>query len=202
MPQSSPSLSLPNMLTVGRILAIPVIVLLIFSGVPLLRWLALILFIVAAITDLFDGLLARMLGQTSDLGRMLDPIADKLLVAALLLTFAFDRSFTLFDLIPAFAILLREIFIAGLREFLGERQVVLHVSLLAKYKTTIQLIALGLVLAEPLLPGIRYIADAGLWIAAILTVWTGYSYWQAAWPHFNAAPVSQPVVDPEADIQE
>lgn len=165
------------MLTVGRILAIPVIVLLIISGSDVLRWLALLLFIVAAITDFLDGFLARILSQMSPLGRMLDPIADKLLVAALLLAFAFDHTFSVFDLIPATAILMREVFVAGLREFLGTQNVVMAVSRLAKYKTALQLIALGFVLAEPIVPGLRFISDIFLWGAALLTVWTGYAYW-------------------------
>lgn len=172
-----PGLNLPNMLTVGRILAIPVIVVLAISGSDVLRWLALAIFIVAAITDFLDGFLARVMGQMSDLGRMLDPIADKLLVAALLLAFAFDRTFSVFDLIPATAILLREVFVAGLREYLGTKNIVLPVSWLAKYKTTVQLISMGFLLAEPLFPSLRFISDLLLWGAAVLTVWTGYSYW-------------------------
>lgn len=178
-------MSLPNMLTVGRIAAIPVIALLVLSGVDLLRWLALLLFILAALTDLLDGLLARLMGETSDLGRMLDPIADKLLVGALLIVFAFDHTFTIFDLIPALAILLREIFISGLREYLATREIQMPVSWLAKYKTSIQLVALGLVMAEPLLPGIRYLSDFALWVAGIITLWTGYSYWRGAYKHMD-----------------
>lgn len=180
-----PGLNLPNMLTVGRILAIPVIILLIISGSDVMRWLALILFIVAAITDFLDGFLARILGQMSPLGRMLDPIADKLLVAALLLAFAFDHTFSVFDLIPATAILLREVFVAGLREFLGTQNVVMPVSRLAKYKTALQLVALGFLLAEAVVPGLRFISDLLLWSAALLTVWTGYAYWRGVQENLN-----------------
>lgn len=188
--QSTPPkrLSLPNMLTVSRIIAIPVIVVLAITGVDLFRWLALLVFILAAITDFLDGFLARIMGETSHLGRMLDPIADKLLVGALLIAFAWDRTFSVFDLIPAIAIMMREIFVAGLREYLGSREIVLHVSMLAKYKTTVQLIALGICMAEPLVPGIRLIADAGLWLAGILTIWTGWGYWRSA-NEFMKSPV-------------
>lgn len=175
------ALSLPNLLTVLRILAIPVIVVLTISGVDLFRWIALALYVAAAITDYLDGLLARLLNESSDLGRMLDPIADKLLVGALLIAFAWDHTFSVFDLIPATAILLREIFVSGLREYLGGSNIVLPVSMLAKYKTTIQLIALGFCLAEPLLPGLRLLTDLLLWLAAALTLWTGFNYWRGAW---------------------
>lgn len=175
------SLSLPNLLTVLRILAIPVIVILVLPGPGLLRSLALVLYVLAAVTDFFDGMLARMMNEVSPLGRMLDPIADKLLVAALLITFAYDHTFSLLDLIPALAILLREIFVSGLREFMGTRNVILHVSKLAKYKTTVQLVALGLFMAEPMAPEIWLICEVVLWLAAFLTVWTGWNYWQSAW---------------------
>ena len=180
-------LSLPNMLTVARIVAIPVIVTLAIMPGPndMFRWLALLIYILAAITDFLDGFLARILSQTSPLGRMLDPIADKLLVGALLIILAWDRTFSAFDLIPATAIMLREIFVPGLREFLGAKSVIVHVSWLAKYKTTLQLIAMGILLAEPLMPGLRLISDIALWAAAILTVWTGWSYWKGAQQHFR-----------------
>ncbi len=184
----SKSLSLPNLLTVLRIVAIPVIVILVLPGPGILRLLGLILYFFAAITDFFDGLLARMMGETSPLGRMLDPIADKLLVGALIITFAFDHTFSLLDLIPALAILLREIFVSGLREFMGTQNVILHVSVLAKYKTTVQLIALGILMAEPMAPEIWLIAEVVLWLAAFLTVWTGWNYWQSAWKTMTAKP--------------
>jgi len=182
---AKPGLSLPNLLTVLRIVAIPVIVVLAITDLGLFRWLAFILYVLAAVTDFFDGLLARIMNDISPLGRMLDPIADKLLVGALLIAFAWDRTFSLFDLVPAIAIMLREIFVSGLREFLGTKNVIMHVSWLAKYKTAVQLIALGICMLEPLLGGIRLIGDAALWLAAILTVWTGWSYWSFAWKHMT-----------------
>lgn len=180
------NLSLPNLLTISRIVAIPAIVVLAISDIDLFRWLALGLFILAAITDFFDGFLARILGQTSPLGRMLDPIADKLLVGALLIAFAWDRTFSMFDLIPAIAILMREIFVAGLREYLGGKNVVMPVSWLAKYKTAVQLIALGILLAEPLVPDLRLVSDGALWLAALLTIWTGWSYWTSMSKHMRS----------------
>lgn len=176
---------LPNWLTYGRIAAVPVIMVLILAGHPALRWIALILYAAAAITDYYDGYFARKYGTVSPIGRMLDPIADKLLVGALLLVFCFDRSFGLWDLIPATIILLREIFVPGLREFMGTERIVVPVSKLAKYKTTVQLVALGVVIAEPLIYGMREVSDILLWAAAILTAITGWQYWTSVTKHLR-----------------
>lgn len=175
---------LPNWLTYGRIAAIPVIMVLILSGSTGLRWLALLLYIAAAVTDYFDGYLARKYGTVSPIGRMLDPIADKLLVGALLLIFCFDGTFGVWDLIPATIILLREIFVSGLREFMGTENIVVPVSKLAKYKTTVQLVAIGVLVAEPLVMGMREVSDILLWAAAILTLITGWQYWQGVTASF------------------
>jgi cardiolipin synthase (CMP-forming) len=177
--------SIPNLLTYGRIAAIPLIVLLLATGHPALRWLALILYLAAAVTDFLDGYLARRWNQSSPLGRMLDPIADKLLVGALIVTFAWDRSFAWWDLIPALAILLREIFVSGLREFLGPKNVVVKVTQLAKWKTTAQLLALTFIFLTPLLSGAGFVAELLLWLSGIMTVVTGAQYFQTAWPHLS-----------------
>src|SRR6185437_1426700 len=168
--------SLPNLLTYGRIVAIPVIVALLVAGSGPLRWLALILYLTAAVSDFFDGYLARRWNQISPLGRMLDPIADKLLVGALIVAFAWDRSLAAWDLIPALAILLREIFVSGLREYLGPKNVIVKVSRLAKWKTTVQLLALTFIFLAPLLAGAGLVAELLLWLAGILTVITGAQY--------------------------
>ena len=136
--------TLPNLITLARILVIPVICVFVVSGWPLLQWLALLLFIIAAVSDWVDGYLARRMNLGSAVGRMLDPIADKLLVGALLVTLAWTRDLSALDLIPAIAILLREIFVSGLREYLGNAGVTIPVSFLAKWKTTVQLVALAL----------------------------------------------------------
>jgi cardiolipin synthase len=176
-------MSLPNQLTIGRILAIPVICIFVLIGWDWLRWLALILYIAAALTDWLDGFLARRMNLNSALGKMLDPIADKLLVGALIVTFAWTRDFTAWDLLPAIAILLREIFVAGLREYLGNRSISVPVTFMAKWKTTAQLVALALIMAAPMLLGLAFIAHFALWVAAILTVWTGWEYLRSTWPH-------------------
>ena len=177
--------SLPNLITIGRILAIPLICWLLASGDLALRAVALVLYIIAAASDWLDGYLARRQGLASPLGQMLDPIADKLLVGALLVVLAWDGSFSGWDLIPAIAILLREIFVSGLREFLGAREVVVKVSQLAKWKTTVQLVALAVVILEGVVPGFRLPSDILLWLAGMLTVWTGTQYLVAGWPHLD-----------------
>ena len=180
--------SLPNQLTLARIAAIPVICVLIVIGWDWLRWIALAIYVAAAITDWLDGFLARRLGQGSDLGKMLDPIADKLLVGALLITFAWTRDFSAWELAPAIAIMVREIFVAGLREYLGGKAVSVPVTFLAKWKTTLQLVALFFVFVDGLLPSFGFISGALLWLAAILTVWTGWQYLASTWVHFASPP--------------
>jgi len=184
----SGAMNLPNLLTYGRIAAIPVICLLLAVGGTLLGWIALLLYIAAAVTDWLDGYLARRMNQGTPLGRMLDPIADKLLVGALLIVLAWNGSFSALDLVPAIAILLREIFVPGLREFLGPLNIVVHVTKLAKWKTTVQLVALGVVIAERLIPGLGLVSDIALWLAGLLTVWTGWQYFAGALPHLVGEP--------------
>lgn len=178
-------MSIPNILTLLRIFAIPVIIAAdIYFGTTG-RWVAVILFIVAALTDYVDGYLARKWNQISDLGRMLDPIADKLLVAAMLLYFAYRGDLAGIDIWAAVIITCREIFISGLREFMGDKKITLHVSQLAKWKTTIQLVALVIILAAPLFQMSGTIGSIALWAAAILTAWTGWQYLSAALPHLS-----------------
>jgi CDP-diacylglycerol--glycerol-3-phosphate 3-phosphatidyltransferase len=178
-------LSLPNLLTIGRIVAIPVICWLLIAGGPVAGWVAVVLYIAAAITDWLDGYLARRMNIVSGLGRMLDPIADKLLVGALLIALAYTHQLSALDLIPAVAIMVREIFVSGLREFLGPRNVVVHVTPLAKWKTTVQLVALTVVMLESLIPGLGLVSDILLWLAGILTVITGTQYFLGALPHLD-----------------
>jgi cardiolipin synthase len=179
----SPLTSIPNIITITRIAAIPLIVWLLMTGDIGLRIVALVLYVVAAASDWLDGYLARKWNQVSPLGRMLDPIADKLLVGIVIAALAWDGSFSGLDMIPVTAILFREFFISGLREFLGNTKVVLPVSTLAKWKTTAQLVALAIVMLERIVPGLGLVSDIVLWVAGILTVWTGWQYLRASWPH-------------------
>jgi cardiolipin synthase len=181
----SPLTQIPNLITIARILAIVPVIALVMTGDTNLRIVALVLYILAAASDWLDGYLARKWNQTSPLGRMLDPIADKLLVGLLIAALAWDGSLSALDMIPVLAILFREFFISGLREFLGNTKVVLKVTQLAKWKTTVQLVALAIVLLERIVPGLGLVSDIVLWLAGILTLWTGAQYLLASWPHLS-----------------
>ena len=176
--------SLPNILTYGRVVAVPVVAALLFwPDEHWLRWAALGVFAVAAITDFFDGYLARMWSQQSAMGRMLDPIADKLLVVSCLLMLVADGQIAGWSLWAAMIILCREMLVSGMREFLAELRVGLPVSTVAKWKTTVQLIAIGFLIAGPagetVLPGNTQIGLTLLWVAALLTLYTGWDYMKA-----------------------
>lgn len=179
--------SLPNILTYGRIVAVPVLVaLMFFPDSTTARWSAFGVFLIASITDWLDGYLARMWEQQSTLGRMLDPIADKLLVGAALLMLVYDRTISGWSMWAAVIILSREILVSGLREFLAELNVKIHVTQLAKWKTTFQFIALALLLAGPaahFLPGLTDLGTFILWMSALLTLVTGYDYLKAGIRH-------------------
>jgi cardiolipin synthase (CMP-forming) len=181
-------LALPNILTYARIAAVPVVVGLlywqnIFDGALWLRWVALATFIAAGVTDILDGYFARMWGQQSSLGRMLDPIADKLLVASCLLMLAAEETIRGWTLLAAVIILCREILVSGLREFLAELRVSVPVTRLAKWKTLGQLVAIGFLIAgeagEKVLPQTVQIGIALLWLSAIVTLYTGWDYLRA-----------------------
>jgi cardiolipin synthase len=186
----SQALALPNLLTYGRCLAVPVVAgLLLWSNDHWTRWAALGVYTAAAITDFFDGYLARAWQQQSPIGRMLDPIADKLLVAATLLVLVSDRTLAGWTIWAAIIILSREILVSGLREYLAELKVRLPVSSIAKWKTAAQLFALGFFIAGPageaVFPGTIKIGEGLLWVAAVLTLYTGFDYLQAAIVHFG-----------------
>jgi cardiolipin synthase len=183
VPRTQP-LSLPNLLTYARLAAVPLIAMVLFFLEGETRnWLALSIFIFASITDFLDGYVARLWGQQSPLGRMLDPIADKLLVGATLLMLVSDQTLSGWSLWAALIILSREILVSGLREFLAELNVMVAVSRLAKWKTGVQMVALGFLLAgEAGDAVVGYATSVGLvmlWIAAILTIYTGFDYVRA-----------------------
>ncbi|MCT6870694.1 MAG: CDP-diacylglycerol--glycerol-3-phosphate 3-phosphatidyltransferase [Bartonella sp.] len=184
--------SLPNILTYARIVAVPLVVLCFFvegrlQSTDAARWTAVSIFIIASITDFFDGYLARIWKQTSNIGRMLDPIADKLLVSACLLLLAADTTIAGWTLWAAIIILCREILVSGLREYLASLKVSVPVSRLAKWKTTVQMFAIVFLLAGPAGDKvIPYSTEFGLimlWLAAILTLWTGWDYFRAGLKH-------------------
>lgn len=179
--------SLPNLLTYGRILAVPALVACFFVTGDWGRWLAMSIFIVAGISDILDGYLARAWQQQSALGRMLDPVADKLIVSAALMMLAADGTIASVSLIAGVIILCREILVSGLREFLGTLAVSIPVTRLAKWKTLLQMVAIGVLLAGSAGDKIfAYTTLTGLtllWIAALLTLYTGYDYLLAAMRH-------------------
>src|SRR5258705_4575665 len=188
----SKSLSLPNILTYSRIAAIPVVVGCVYAqsvmdGPLWLRWVALAVFIAAGVTDVLDGYYARMWDQQSAFGRMLDPIADKLLVASCLLMLAADGIIHGWTLWAAIVILCREILVSGLREYLAALRVSVPVTKLAKWKTTVQLVAIGFLLAgeagDMVVPIVTQIGLLLLWISAIVTIYTGLDYFCAGIRH-------------------
>jgi cardiolipin synthase len=185
-------LAIPNLLTYGRIIAVPIVVgcmywQSILQGGLWLRWVALAIFVAAGITDILDGYFARSLGQQSSFGRMLDPIADKLLVASCLLMLAADETIRGWSLWAAIVILCREILVSGLREYLAELRVSVPVTRLAKWKTTAQLVAIGFLLAgqagDEIVPVVTVTGLTLLWVSAIVTLYTGYDYFRAGVRH-------------------
>ncbi|MBB3446459.1 CDP-diacylglycerol--glycerol-3-phosphate 3-phosphatidyltransferase [Sinorhizobium sp. B11] len=189
---ASRAYNIPNLLTYGRILAVPLIVVCFFiegrlSSSDTARWVALWIFVIASITDFLDGYLARIWNQTSNIGRMLDPIADKLLVSAILLLVAADGTIAGWSLWAAIIILCREILVSGLREYLAALKVSVPVTRIAKWKTTLQLVAIAFLLAGPagdtIFPYTTWTGIALLWIAALLTIYTGYDYFRAGLKH-------------------
>ena len=190
MPRRQKIFNLPNILTYGRIAAVPAVVVLLFWPHEFwFRWAALGVYAAAAVTDFFDGYLARAWSQQSALGRMLDPIADKLLVAACLVMLVADGSIRSYSIWAAIVILTREILVSGLREFLAELRVSVPVTTLAKWKTTTQLVALGFLVVgnagDALLPAgmTVQIGLILLWIAALLTFVTGWDYLKSGLRH-------------------
>jgi CDP-diacylglycerol---glycerol-3-phosphate 3-phosphatidyltransferase len=194
--------ALPNTLTYARIGAVPLVVACMFwqdilDGGLWLRWVALVLFITAAVTDVLDGYFARSLGQQSNIGRMLDPIADKLLVSSSLLMLAADGTIRGWSLWAAIVILCREILVSGLREYLAELRVGVPVTRLAKWKTALQLVAVGFLLAGTAgdllvaavvnigFPVVTWIGLTLLWLSALLTLYTGYDYFSAGLHHLT-----------------
>lgn len=187
-------LALPNILTYGRIVAVPVVVGCLFwqnilEGGLWLRWVALAVFIAAGISDFLDGYLARIWALQSSLGRMLDPIADKLLVASCLLMLGAEKTIHGWSLWAAVVILCREILVSGLREYLAELRVSVPVTALAKWKTTLQLIAVGFLICgeagDQIVPLVTKTGVALLWLSAILTLYTGWDYLQASVRHLT-----------------
>src|ERR1700742_2570352 len=190
---------LPNAITITRILLVPVFAVAFALPGDTWRLVAFVVFCIAGLSDALDGLAARKLNAGSDFGRMLDPIADKVLVAVALMMLVAEGNIEQFNLepglhsllklVPALIILSREILVSGLREFLGETRVKIRVTAVAKLKTTIQMIAIGAMILGPIadqyIPGATYFAYAALWVAAALTVYTGVVYFNEGSKHIR-----------------
>ena len=188
-------LTLPNLLTLSRILAVPILVFLLWRPTPIDYAITFVLYCIVGITDYFDGYLARAQARISRLGQFLDPIADKIMVAAVIVMLMASRRangeppiIQDWNIIPALVILLREIIVSGLREFLAPLNVSMPVSSLAKWKTTFQLVSLGALILGGAFPGEPWIHSVGLvslWAAAALTLVTGYDYLRIGLRHMD-----------------
>lgn len=180
--------NLANVLTLSRIAAIPVVCLPLSLGSVAGAWVALGAYVFACVTDYLDGYVARARRQQSSFGQMLDPIADKLLVATVLLVLVGIDRLRGLHMVPAAVILCREILVSGLREYLAQVRVGVPVTRLAKWKTTVQMVAIGfLIVGDMALPwgalDLGLVGLAGLWAAALLTLVTGYDYLRAGLHH-------------------
>ena len=187
-------LTLPNLLTLSRIFAVPILVFLLWRPSPVDYAITFVLYCIVGLTDYFDGYVARTQGQISRLGQFLDPIADKIMVAAVLVMLISSRKANPvpeiegIHIIAALIILLREIFVSGLREFLAPLNVSMPVSRLAKWKTALQLVALGALILGGAVPAqlwIHMVGLASLWLAAGLTLVTGFDYLRIGLKHFD-----------------
>ena len=181
-------LSLPNLLTLSRIFAVPILVFLLWTPAPLDYLITFVLYCIVGITDYFDGYLARAQGQISRLGQFLDPIADKIMVAAVIVMLINSDILSGVSVVAGLIILLREIIVSGLREFLATLQVSMPVTKLAKWKTTFQLVAFGALILAGALPAMLWIKAVGLaslWGAAVLTLITGWDYLRVGLKHMD-----------------
>ncbi|HCP01766.1 MAG: CDP-diacylglycerol--glycerol-3-phosphate 3-phosphatidyltransferase [Alphaproteobacteria bacterium] len=180
-------MTIPNVLTLSRIALIPPVVALLWMDDPEMRWWAFGLFAVISLTDWFDGYLARTLDQASKMGALIDPIADKVLVAALIVGLLARGDIAGWDAAGAILILCREFLVSGLREFLAQHDLPLPVTKLAKWKTAVQLIALALLILAPLAdPGQLIAISVIWWIATVLTLITGFDYLRSATQHLRS----------------
>ena len=194
---------LPNFLTLARIALVPILVMAFFLPLPEGRWIALAIFLIAAITDYADGIIARARNAESRLGQMLDPIADKLLVSVALMMLVYMSDIRGLVLVPALIILAREIMVSGMREFLATIAVHVPVTGIAKFKTAVQVVALSLLIGAPAVESafgiLHLLGIIALWLAALLTLYTGFVYVQANLAHMSGPEPKAPraTVTPE-----
>ncbi|MGB1547002.1 MAG: CDP-diacylglycerol--glycerol-3-phosphate 3-phosphatidyltransferase [Alphaproteobacteria bacterium] len=185
--------NLPNLLTISRIVFLPLFIGAFYLDGVVANWVTFTIFVVAGLTDFLDGYFARAWKQQSSFGRFLDPIADKLLVAAaIVMLVAFDRLQGP-TVLAALVILCREILVSGLREFLAEIRISVPVSRLAKWKTAIQIVAIGCLLLGNAVPALPFHEGGvlGIWVAAVLTLVTGYDYLRSGLRHLLEGPAEK-----------
>lgn len=194
--------NLPNLLTISRIVVIPVIFMSVYIHSTLWSFIAAFLFTVAAITDYFDGYLARARNEISIFGRLLDPIADKLLVVSALLIIVANQMVSPMSYIPVMVILCREVLVSGLREFLANFKIDMPVTKLAKWKTGFQMTSLGLILAKdvPVFSTLGNFGEMLLWVAGLLTFITGYQYFQKSLDYVKSMEKKEPKKDTKKEI--
>jgi len=180
-------MTIPNLLTLLRVALIPVVVaLLIGSDSETARWWAFALFVLSALTDYLDGWVARRLHQESDIGRLFDPIADKLLIAAVYFVLVNERIIADWNVVAVILIIARELLVSALRAFLASQGLEMPSSKQAKYKTAVQLASAAALIVSPLYgPQFTLISLIGLWLATALTVSSGYGYWLRSRGYFD-----------------
>ena len=184
-------MKIPNILTIGRIILVPFFIGTFYLPGAMGDWIPFVIFILASFTDFLDGLLARLYKEESKLGELLDPIADKIIVATALILLVMDNTIKNYEVIAAIIILTREILISGLREFLAKGKIIMPVSNLAKLKTVLQMVSIGLLLSGDTGNKIINFQDYNaqtigivlLWLSAILTLYTGYDYMRKGIDH-------------------
>jgi len=177
-------LKIPNILTIGRIILVPIFIATFYLPGAVGHWITFIIFVLASFTDFLDGLLARLYKEESKLGELLDPVADKIIVASALVLLVMDDTIKDYEVVAAIIIIIREILISGLREFLAKVQVTIPVTKLSKFKTFIQMFAIAILLTRESGNKIIHLGDYNahtfgiilLWLAAFLTIYTGYDY--------------------------
>ena len=177
-------LKIPNILTIGRIILVPIFILTFYLPGTLGDWIPFFIFVLASFTDFLDGLLARLYKEESKLGELLDPIADKIIISSALVLLVMDNTIEGYEVIAAIIIMIREILISGLREFLAKVQITMPVTRLAKFKTFIQMFSIAILLTGESGNKILNFGDYDaqsigivlLWLAAFLTIYTGYDY--------------------------
>ena len=177
-------LKIPNILTIGRIILVPIFIGTYFLPGAMGDWIPFVIFVLASFTDFLDGLLARLYKEESKLGELLDPIADKIIISSALVLLVMDNTIEGYEVIAAIIIMIREILISGLREFLAKVQITMPVTRLAKFKTFIQMFSIAILLTGESGNKILNFGDYDaqsigivlLWLAAFLTIYTGYDY--------------------------